>query len=85
MKWIVCAIHDAASKTYLPPFCVRHQGEARRHFAGSVNGNDNMISQNPADFTLFIIGAYDDEAGAIAQIDLLSLGNGVTFKREGKD
>ena len=81
MKWFTMSLHDAASKTFLPPFNVRHQGEARRHFAGSVNGNDSMIAQNPADFTLFIIGSFDDEMGVLTPVEHVSLGNGVTYKQ----
>lgn len=82
MIWSVISIHDTASKTYLPPFNVRHIGEAKRHFAGSVNGGDNLIAQNPGDFTLFRIGRYDDETGVLEPLEHENLGNGVVFLKK---
>lgn len=79
MQWHVCAIKDKVSDTFLQPFCVRHQGEARRHFRHSVNGADSVIGKSPDDFELFVVGLYDDSTGHLIPASISSLGVGTEY------
>lgn len=65
MKLQVYSVFDAAVKAYLPPFYVRAKGEAIRSFASAVNSSESAISKHKGDYTLFLIGEYDDSTGLL--------------------
>lgn len=65
----IYTVYDAGVKAYMPPFTMRHSGEATRAFRESVNDPKSNLAKYPSDFTLFEIGSYDDSS---AKIDVLS-------------
>ncbi len=81
MKHMMFAIHDSKARAYLPPFIMHRKEMAMRVFADCVNDYPNhQFSKNPADYTLFLIGTFDDNTAKHEQEKLnLSLGNGVEF------
>lgn len=45
----------------------RTPGEAERNFAALVNDpNGNMVSQNPEDYSIHLVGTMDTEKGTVA-------------------
>lgn len=65
MKHKLFTVYDSAAKAYLPPFCLPEEGMALRTFKDCVNEPTHAFSKNPADYTLFNLGAYDDNTAEI--------------------
>ncbi|QXP08053.1 MAG: nonstructural protein [Arizlama microvirus] len=63
----IYALLDTKSGTYGVPFFQRNDTTAARAISLEVNRNDesNMLNKYPEDFTLYILGEYDEETGLI--------------------
>lgn len=73
-------IYDAAIAAYQQPFYMRTIGEAIRAFSNVCNDQAHEIGRHPDQFTLFHLGEYDDNTGAVMQFAIKkSLGVGVDF------
>lgn len=59
----VCAVYDAASCAFMPPFCVQREGIAIRAFTDAVNSRNHPLSEHPEDYTLYLIGEFNDTTG----------------------
>lgn len=59
------AIYDSKSQIFGFPFGARTPGEAQRQFDSLVNDPQTKISQYPEDFSLWLIGDYDDVTGHV--------------------
>lgn len=71
------AIHDSKAQAYLPPFIIHKNDMALRVFADCINDRNHQFGKNPADYTLFNIGEFDDNKGAVTKGLNISLANGV--------
>jgi len=69
MKLIMCSIFDSAVNNYSPPFCVRSLGLALRDFRAEASNKQSRIAASPADYTLFVVGEFDDERGSMFNLD----------------
>lgn len=58
-------VFDAAVGAYLQPFFARSHGEALRSFQDAVNNDKAPFNIHPHDFSLFYVGGFDDNSGAI--------------------
>ena len=77
---------DAAANAYTQPFFMHNDALALRAFEDNVNASsENNISVHPDQFTLFCIGSFDDQNGALNPCDPRSLGNGIEYKKENKN
>jgi hypothetical protein len=72
------SIYDEKAKAFLPPFYLPQEGMAIREFASAANDPDTNIGKYPQDYTLFTLGTFDDENGAI-HVTKQSIGNGVEY------
>ena len=76
----IFSIHDAAAKAYLAPFFLPEEGQAIRGFKGAVNNPEHSFGQHPKDYTLMVIGTFDDSTGTITTFQTQKpLGNGLSF------
>lgn len=84
MIYKVFAVFDSKVGAYTVPRFARSTGEMLRIFSHTVNqtSDDNGIAANPEDYTLFQIGEYDDEKGAMISSSPVSLGVALEFKTE---
>ena len=76
-------IYDSKSESYTAPTVNPARGQAIRSFADAVNSKDqpSVLSQHPADFTLFEIGDFDPHSGVITLYDAkISVANGLDVK-----
>lgn len=77
MKHEMFAIFDSKAHAYLPPFIIHQKEMAVRIFADCVNDNSHQFGKNPADYTLFHIGEFDDNSAKIKSILNTALANGL--------
>jgi len=72
----VFCIYDSAIEAYNQPFFMLTQKEAIRAFTNLANDPESKIHQNPTDYHLYFIGAWDNATGYLTQdTKLLSLGD----------
>ena len=60
---LVFTVYDQKAEAYLQPFFMAGRGEAIRAFADLVNEPGHMFNKHPEDFTLFLLGSYDEGKG----------------------
>ena len=83
MELSIYSIFDQAAKAFTQPFFMQNDGLAIRAFQGNVNSKEpNNISDYPDQFTLYHIGTYNDQTGAIDSIEPKTLGNGTQYKED---
>lgn len=76
----VFSIFDRAAGAYLPPFFLPAVGMATRTFKDCINSEDHQFGRNPHDYTLFLLGNFDDQKGTFDMRETKeSLGNGLEF------
>lgn len=63
MKLYAYCVRDAAVETFLPPFFVRHTGEAFRSFVDACRDKDHQFYKHASDYVLFRCGSWDDASG----------------------
>lgn len=75
------SIHDSKAGAFLPPFILPRQEMAQRTFSDCINSEDHQFGAHPDDYTLFLLGHWDDETAQFVPIEhgFQSLGNGVEY------
>ena len=80
---LVLSVYDAKAEAYLQPFYMKTKGEAIRAFMSVVNDGQSSFSKYPEDYTLFILGEWDEDKGVISQKNVKEpLGTALEFKKE---
>lgn len=79
-------IRDSQAEAFMRPFCALTDGAAIRTFSDMVNADnkESLITAHPEDFTLFSLGSFDEQSGAMNVHEPRSLGNGSTFTLEAR-
>lgn len=64
---IACAVFDAKADCFNRPFFVPTSGLAVRSFTDEVNRRDNSnpMFVHPNDFSLWIVGSYEEHSGLL--------------------
>lgn len=76
----IFAVYDEAAGAYLAPFFLPAVGMATRSFADCVNDPEHGFGRNPKDYTLFLLGNFDDAKASFELREAKqSLGNGLEF------
>ena len=65
MKVKVFTIRDDKMEQYNQPFFVQTIGAAEREFTDLANNPDQPISRHAEDYTLFLLGEYNQADGSI--------------------
>lgn len=77
MKMNAYTIYDVAAGTYMRPFFTTADGEATRSFKDIASDAKHPIGQHPEDYTLYRIGSWNDNTGALAGEELEKLMTGL--------
>lgn len=76
----VFSIYDSAAAYYKEPFCCNNKGIALREFADACLNPQTFLAKHPADYTLFLLGHFDDVTGVFEQLTApQSLGKALDF------
>ncbi len=77
-------IFDSATGSYARPFFMLSKGEATRAFVDIINDETTSIHKHPEDFTLFHLGAFNQET---AEFKILltpsSMGKAIQYVLDG--
>lgn len=78
----IFCVRDQQAAAYLPPFFLPTNGMATRVFADCINDPSHQFGAHPEDFSLWLIGQYDDVTGTVDPITPSTcLGKGVDYVR----
>ncbi len=77
-------VYDSKAARFLQPFSSETTETAIRNFRATVNNKDHQFNLYPEDYTLFEIGAFNDESGHLEPINPHSLGLAITFLPTGE-
>lgn len=64
----VYAVYDHAAKAFLPPFCLRNDGQAIRAFTDCANSANHQFNEHPGDYNLFHIATMCDSLGEFTNV-----------------
>ncbi len=78
----IFTVYDEKTEAYLSPFFAMTAGEAERKFSDAVNDPSSMFNKHAADFTLFMIGTFDDSTALIVIDTPNNLCNAITLLQE---
>lgn len=83
-KLVVVAVHDSAVQAFNRPFYVPSVGVAMRSFSDEVNrkAEGNTMNEHPSDFTLHMLGVFDEDSGIFDQSEVRVLTRAVDVVRK---
>lgn len=64
----IFSIFDKATGVYSQPHFMLHKGQMIRAFSDEVNNPESQFFKHPGDFTLYLLGEYDDNSGALSPL-----------------
>ncbi len=75
-KYVVVSVRDQTADTFQLPFVTPNVGVAVRSFADAVQNPEpaNPWNKHPEDFSLWLLGEFDDETGKITPVEKVQLG-----------
>lgn len=75
----VFAIFDEKAQGFLPPWNLPTKAMGLRAFADCVNDPRHAFGKHPHDYTLFLVGYFDDQTAQLIP-NKRSMGNGIEFE-----
>ena len=65
------SVYDSKAGFYMAPFFFQSTAEGIRAFFDAANDPQTAISKHPEDYTLFELGAFDDQTGVFTQHEVI--------------
>lgn len=72
----IFSIFDSKAEAYMQPFFTK-EAVAMREFANLVADKGHAIGQHPEDYTLFCVGAWNEQTGLLEGCTKRSICNGL--------
>lgn len=63
MKLEIFSVYDSAAQAFMQPFFAVSKGSALRSLTDAVNDEKHEFSKHAGDYTLFLLGSFDDNSG----------------------
>lgn len=82
MQKILCCVLDKTVSVHAHPFTSHNEGSAIRDFAHAVRDPASVLSKSPEDFSLILLGSFDDETGVITPLQHKILCQATQFIQE---
>lgn len=80
MTYQIFSIRDSKTNIYYPPQFRTNEGEAQRDFHALINDPQSIPGKYPADYSMWHLGTYDSDSGAINPITPQKLFEGDQLK-----
>lgn len=80
----IFTVFDTAAQAFLRPFFAETEGLAKRAFSEAINtpNGDNNFFRHYQDYSLFLVGWFDDQKGEITAELPTHIGAGAAFKKD---
>lgn len=75
-------VFDSAAGLFLEPFFAPTEAFAVRLFGYLVNKPGHQFAAHAEDFTLYVVGEFDQASGEVGRHNPKPLGNGLTLRTE---
>jgi len=75
------AVRDSKALIYAAPFTAHTNGQAIRQFLDWCSNSQTPLGLHPEDYTLHIIGEYDENTGEIEPVKAITIANGDEVSR----
>lgn len=83
-EFLMCAVKDELSETFLAPVFAKSEEEIIRLFDYQIN-NTPLWKENPSDFSIYQLGDYNEITGEVrANLRKIASGKSV-WRKENKD
>lgn len=69
MSHHIFSVYDTKAEAYLIPFFLPEIAQAERMFGDTCNDTEHLFYLHPEDFTLFVLGTFDERTANIALFD----------------
>jgi hypothetical protein len=82
MKQVIASVYDSKVSVWSAPTFHINKGALSRAWMEAVNDPQSPFSKYPDDFTMFIVGTWDDSTGIIEMLQAPdSLGVAVQYRK----
>lgn len=75
------SVYDSKAAVFSVPFFMPSIGLAIRSFTDLSNDPGTMVFKHPEDFSLFVVGEFDDEKGTAVAVSHQNLGTAASYKK----
>lgn len=79
---LLCCVLDKTLGAHAHPFTSHNEGCAIRDFGHAVKDPTSQLNKSPSDFSLLLIGSFDDETGVVTPVQQKILAQAVQFIQE---
>lgn len=76
---LIFSIRDSKAEAFMQPFFVQAEGVAKREFGNLVADKTHAVGRHPEDYTLMMVGTWNEVTGNIEHVEPKSFGNGIDF------
>ena len=76
MIYKIFSVWDAKTEAYMQPFFSPTVGSGIRAFTDACSDPNSMLAKHPGDFTLQLVGEFDDATGTLLDQNPQALGSG---------
>lgn len=84
MIYQVFSVRDSKAAAYALPFFLPRAEVAIRSFKDAVGNPEHDMSRHPEDYTLFVIGEYDDEKGLLMPSEPVAIAMAIDYTGQAK-
>lgn len=83
MRLVIFTVYDSCAELFGQPFFTNTVGAAERIIGEAVNEAGHSFNKHPGDYTLFELGTYESDTGAIITLPAaINRGLLITYKKE---
>lgn len=84
MRVGIFTVYDSAVEGFLRPFFAETEGAAKRAFGEAINtpNGENNFFKHYQDYSLFLVGWFDDQSGEITKENPTHIGAGAAFRKD---
>jgi len=79
MKYKIFSVWDSKTQAYMQPFFSPTVGSGIRAFTDACSDPHSMLAKHPSDFSLHVIGEYEDATGTLTDENPQALGSGQDY------
>lgn len=82
MKTKMFSVFDSKAACYGTPFFMPMESMAIRAFSDLVNDGTTLVSKHPEDFSLFLVGSFEDSLATFDSVKPTNLVTASSLKRQ---
>lgn len=79
MNKVICSVLDSTVGVFSAPFTSHNEGSAIRDFGHACLDPTTSLARSPSDYTLVLVGSFNDEDGTVSTVVHRTLATAVQF------